>query len=96
LVGAETVRVEVPVGVTVRGVRLVVRLEGAVITSPTFALKPWMLVTVMVDVQGDPPATTARKNGSAEMSKSGAFTFTKIVVEAWRLPLMPVTSMKYD
>ena len=96
-VGADTVRVEIPEPVTLVGASVVVRLEGAFSESPTTPLKPRILVTVMVEMQGEPPATTAMKNGSAEISKSGALTFTVITVEPWTLPpvpAVPVTSTK--
>jgi hypothetical protein len=71
-----------------------VRVEGAFRTSPTFALKPRMLATVIVEEHEDPAATTAIKKGLAEISKSGALTLTTITVEAWTGPAVPSTSMK--
>jgi hypothetical protein len=44
-------------------------------------------------VQEEPPATTAMKKGSVEISKSGCFTCTITTVEEWTELLVPVPVM---
>jgi hypothetical protein len=93
-VGAETVRVDVPEPPgRLTGLSVAVRLAGVFSTSPTFALKPRILVTVIVE-EHEEPATTAIKKGLAEISKSDALTLTTTTVEAWTGPAVPTTSMK--
>jgi hypothetical protein len=47
-------------------------------------------------VQEVPPATTVRKNGSEEISKSGPLTVTITLANFEIIPLVPVTSTKYS
>ena len=67
-------RVEVPGTDTVAGFRAAITLEEPFNAKPTFPVKPRTLVRLTVEVQEEPPATTAMKKGSVDISKSGCFT----------------------
>ena len=94
--GAVIVRVEVPGTGTLLALSPVERAGAPFNASPIVPEKPRMLVTVMVVVQDEPPATTARKTGSGNIAKSGRLTSTFTVIEELRLPLVPVTWTEYD
>src|SRR5690348_7597229 len=94
--GAVIVRVEVPGTGTLLALSPVERAGAPLNASPTVPEKPKMLVMLMVEVQDEPPATTARKNGSGNIAKSGRLTSTFTVIDELRLPLVPVTWTEYD
>ena len=93
--GAVIVKVELPGIVTVLVLRLVVRAEAPFNTRLTLPEKPRIGETLTVDVHGAPLATTAMKEGSVKMSKSGCLTCTSMVMEVLSVPLVPVISTKY-
>ena len=86
-------RVEVPGTVTVVGFRAAITFGEPFNARPTFPVKPRTLVRLTVEVQGEPPATTAMKKGSTEISKSGCFTCTITAVEECTGLLVPVPLM---
>jgi hypothetical protein len=85
--------VDVPGTFTLDGLSVPVRLGAPFNVSPTVPVKPRTLVRLTVDVQEEPPATTAMKKGSVEISKSGCFTCTITTVEEWTELLVPVPVM---
>jgi hypothetical protein len=58
---AETVRVDVPGTPILVGASAEVTLETPFSTNPTVPLNPRILEVLIVDVHGEPPATTAMK-----------------------------------
>jgi hypothetical protein len=56
-------------------------LEGPFNTNATLAVNPRMPDVLIVDVQEEPPATTATKKGFAVISKSDCLTFTETNVD---------------
>ena len=94
--GAVTVKVEVPGTVTALALRDDARAEAPFNTRLTLPEKPRIGETLTVDVQGAPLATTAMKEGSVKMSKSGCLTCTSIVMERLSAPLVPVMSTEYN
>jgi len=68
------VRVDVPGTFTLAVLSVAVTLGDPFSVKPTFAVKPRTLVRLTVDAQEEPPATTAMKKGSVEISKSGCLT----------------------
>ena len=89
-------RVDVPGTVTVLGFRAPITFGELFKARLTFPVKPRTLVRLTVEVQEGPPATTAMKKGSAEISKSGCFTCTITTVEECTglLVTVPLMSMK--
>ena len=94
--GADTVRVEGPDASMLVGDRETVSPEGKeVAAKATVPEKPPMPVTVIVEMQDDPPTATMREVGSAEMSKSGPFTVTNMSTDWMREEVLPVTVTEY-
>jgi hypothetical protein len=86
-----SVRVELPLPVTVAGLKPGVTPEGKVLTAnPTLAAKPFWgaMVTVYPAL---PPATTLWLAGVVPMVKSGAVVTVKLMSTVWlKLPLVAV------
>jgi len=75
------VRVDTPEPVTLLGLSEDVRPLVPVSTSPTFEMKLSILVTLIVEEQEGPLASSRRNGGSAKMSKSGPLTLTLMKVD---------------